>query len=173
MKQENYTIKSRLETETKSKDHHLDEIENTKENLHKEFEQERMMTQITNDKKLKELRKEITSLQSEIEKHTMMEGQYKEKIQQQDEILEKTRQYHKQLQLAEHLETDLEEQKQLTTELQTERDCLLMEITQLKNIQEQQAFDKKVVEEKFQEIEEELQEKNRQSQMWYNCLQVL
>ncbi|KXJ09909.1 protein Spindly [Exaiptasia diaphana] len=167
MKQENYSLKSKLETQARSKDHHLYEIEN----IQKEYEQTKMMDQLTNDKKLKELKKEITSLQSEIEKHLLIESQYKEKLEQQEQILENARQINKELQLAANLETDLEEQKQLTTELQTERDCLLMEVTQLKNMHEQLAFDKKAVEEKFQSIEEEMQERNRQSQLWYNCLQ--
>lgn len=103
----------------------------------------------------------------------MIEGQFKEKIEQQEEMLENARKYNKQLQFAANFETDLEEQRLLCSELQIERDALMMDITELKNIQEQLAFDKKALEERFVSIEEEMQEKNRQSQMWYNCLQVL
>ncbi|KAK3728992.1 hypothetical protein QZH41_019415 [Actinostola sp. cb2023] len=171
VKQDNYTIKSRLETEARARDHHVYEIENIKENLQKQFDQESMLKQIATDKKLKELRKEIDSLQSEINKHAMLEGQFKTKLEQQEEMLKNARHYNKELQFAVNFETDLEEQKMLCNDLQLERDSLLMEITQLKSIQEQIGFDKKVYEKKFEYIEEEIEEKNRQSQIWYNCLQ--
>lgn len=157
-----------MDAQSRAKDHHLYEIES----LQKEFEQAKIMDQHTNNKKIKEMKYEIASLQSEIEKHVLIEGQYKEKLEQQEEMLEHAHQLNKDLQQTENLETDLEEQRQMVAELQNERDYLAIKVTKLKNTLEQSDFDKKACEEKFKSYEEEMQEKSRQSQMWYNCLHV-
>ncbi|XP_031549338.1 protein Spindly-like isoform X2 [Actinia tenebrosa] len=171
IKQQNHTFRTRLETESRAKEHHIFEIENIKERLQKQFEEESKMTQITNERKVKELRKEIDSLQSDFNKHLMMESQLKEKIEQQDEMLENVRKYNKQLQFAANFETDLEEQRRICTDLQLERDSLVMAMSDLKNIQEQLKFDNRAILEKYESLEEEMQEKIRQAQTWYNCLQ--
>lgn len=147
-------------------------MENIKERLQKQFEEESKMTQMANERKVKELRKEIDSLQSDFNKHLMMESQLKEKIEQQDEMLENVRKYNKQLQFAANFETDLEEQRRICTDLQLERDSLVMAMSDLKNIQEQLKFDNRAILEKYGSLEEEMQEKIRQAQTWYNCLKV-
>jgi inner membrane protein involved in colicin E2 resistance len=102
----------------------------------------------------------------------MMEGQLKDKVEQQEEMLENVRKYNKQLQFAANFETDLEEQRRICADLQIERDSLLMAMSDSKNIQEQLKFDNKAMMDKYESLEGEMQEKSRQAQTWYNCLQV-
>ncbi|KAJ7357689.1 Protein Spindly [Desmophyllum pertusum] len=65
----------------------------------------------------------------------------------------------------------VEEYIHLASELKDERDALTMEIADHKDNQERIVFDRNVLKERVEYLEEELQEKARQGLTWFNCLQ--
>lgn len=127
---------------------------------------------MTTEKKICELRKEIESLQNDISKHTLVEIQLQEKIKKQDEMLQAARRSSEELQHKgrSRLES-IEEYIHLASELSEERDTLTMKLADLKDSQERILFDRNVLKERVEHLEEELQEKARQGQTWFNCLQ--
>ena len=172
LKQENHTLRSRIESGIREKENHTFELEALKDRLRKEFEDEAKATQMATEKKLKQLRSQIDSLQSEGSKHTLVENQLQEKIKQQEELLEKAHKYNEQLQSKVVLESEVEEQRKLCSQLKCERDALMIKLSDVNHSQERLSFDNKAVRKSLEVLEEEFQEKTRQSQAWFNCLQV-
>lgn len=172
LKQENYSLRSRLETEVRTNSNHAHELDDLKAKLQKEFEAKEKSQQMTTEKKICELRKEIESLQNDISKHTLVEIQLQEKIKKQDEMLQAARRSSEELQHKgrSRLES-IEEYIHLASELSEERDALTMKLADLKDSQERILFDRNVLKERVEHLEEELQEKARQGQTWFNCLQ--
>lgn len=172
LKQENYSLRSRLETEVRTNSNHAHELDDLKVKLQKEFEAKEKSQQMTTEKKICELRKEIESLQNDISKHTLVEIQLQEKIKKQDEMLQAARRSSEELQHKgrSRLES-IEEYIHLASELSEERDTLTMKLADLKDSQERILFDRNVLKERVEHLEEELQEKARQGQTWFNCLQ--
>lgn len=172
LKQENYSLRSRLETEVRTNSNHAHELDDLKVKLQKEFEAKEKSQQMTTEKKICELRKEIESLQNDISKHTLVEIQLQEKIKKQDEMLQAARRSSEELQNKgrSRLES-IEEYIHLASELSEERDALTMKLADLKDSQERILFDRNVLKERVEHLEEELQEKARQGQTWFNCLQ--
>lgn len=172
LKQENYSLRSRLETEVRTNSNHAHELDDLKAKLQKEFEAKEKSQQMTTEKKICELRKEIESLQNDISKHTLVEIQLQEKIKKQDEMLQAARRSSEELQHKgrSRLES-IEEYIHLASELSEERDTLTMKLADLKDSQERILFDRNVLKERVEHLEEELQEKARQGQTWFNCLQ--
>ncbi|RMX41523.1 hypothetical protein pdam_00013083 [Pocillopora damicornis] len=172
LKQENYSLRSRLETEVRTNSNHAHELDDLKVKLQKEFEAKEKSQQMTTEKKICELRKEIESLQNDISKHTLVEIQLQEKIKKQDEMLQAARRSSEELQHKgrSRLES-IEEYIHLASELSEERDALTMKLADLKDSQERILFDRNVLKERVEHLEEELQEKARQGQTWFNCLQ--
>lgn len=172
LKQENYSLRSRLETEVRTNSNHAHELDDLKVKLQKEFEAKEKSQQMTTEKKICELRKEIESLQNDISKHTLVEIQLQEKIKKQDEMLQAARRSSEELQHKgrSRLES-IEEYIHLASELSEERDTLTMKLADLKDSQERILFDRNVLKERVEHFEEELQEKARQGQTWFNCLQ--
>lgn len=144
-----------------------------KEKLRKEFEVNEKSQQISTEKKINDLRKEIESLQNDISKHSLIEIQLNEKIKKQDELLQKARQSNDELQHKGRSRLEnIEEYIHLAAELKDERDSLTLELADCKDNQERILFDRNLLKEKVVHLEEELQEKARQGQTWFNCLQV-
>ncbi|PFX34226.1 protein Spindly-like [Stylophora pistillata] len=172
LKQENYSLRSKLETEVRTNSNHGHELDDLKIKLQKEFEAKEKSQQITTEKKIGELRKEIESLQNDINKHTLVEIQLQEKIKKQDEMLQAARRSSEELQHngRSRLES-IEEYIHLASELTEVRDALTMKLADLKDSQERILFDRNVLKERVEHLEEELQEKARQGQTWFNCLQ--
>lgn len=172
LKQENYSLRSRLETEVRTNSNHAHELDDLKAKLQKEFEAKEKSQQMTTEKKICELRKEIESLQNDISKHTLVEIQLQEKIKKQDEMLQAARRSSEELQHKgrSRLES-IEEYIHLASELSEERDTLTMKLADLKDSQERILFDRNVLKERVEHLEGELQEKARQGQTWFNCLQ--
>jgi len=172
LKQDNHTLRSRLEIEVRANSNHVHELEDLKEKLRKEFEANEKSQQISTEKKVNDLRKEIESLQNDISKHSLIEIQLNEKIKKQDELLQKARQNNEKLQHKgrSRLES-VEEYIHLAAELKDERDSLTLELADCKDNQERILFDRNLLKEKVEHLEEELQEKARQGQTWFNCLQ--
>lgn len=172
LKQENYSLRSRLETEVRTNSNHAHELDDLKVKLQKEFEAKEKSQQMTTEKKICELRKEIESLQNDISKHTLVEIQLQEKIKKQDEMLQAARRSSEELQHKgrSRLES-IEEYIHLASELSEERDTLTMKLADLKDSQERILFDRNVLKERVEHLVEELQEKARQGQTWFNCLQ--
>lgn len=166
-------MRSRLETEVRTNSNHAHELDDLKVKLQKEFEAKEKSQQMTTEKKICELRKEIESLQNDISKHTLVEIQLQEKIKKQDEMLQAARRSSEELQHKgrSRLES-IEEYIHLASELSEERDNLTMKLADLKDSQERILFDRNVLKERVEHLEEELQEKARQGQTWFNCLQV-
>ena len=127
---------------------------------------------MTSEKKIKQLRQEIESLQTDSSKHALIESQLQEKIQKQDEMLEKAHKYNEQLQSKEHLESEVEEQRSLCSKLKCEKDSLTLKLSDLTYSQERLVFDNKALAQKLEMLQEEYQERTRQSQAWCDCLQV-
>lgn len=173
LKQENYSLRSRLETEVRTRSNHAHELEDLKEKLTKEFQAKETSQQLNTEKKISDLRKEIESLQNDISKHSLMEIQLQEKIKKQDEMLQTARRSNEELQNKgrSRLES-IEEYIHVATELKEERDALTLELADLKDNQERILFDRNLLKEKVEYLEEELQEKGRQGQTWFNCLQA-
>lgn len=167
-------MRSRLETEVRTNSNHAHELDDLKVKLRKEFEAKEKSQQLMTEKKIGDLRKEIESLQNDISKHTLVENQLQEKIKKQDEMLQTARRGNEELQNKgrSRLES-IEEYIHLASELKEERDVLSMELTDLKDNQERILFDRNVLNERVEHLEEELQEKARQGQTWFNCLQVI
>ncbi|XP_029208767.2 protein Spindly-B-like [Acropora millepora] len=172
LKQDNYSLRCRLETEVRTNSSHAHELEDLKEKLRKEFEGKEKSQQLTTEKKINDLRKEIESFQNDTSKHTMVESQLQEKIKKQEEMLRKAHQHNEELQKKgkSRLES-VEEYINLASELQEERDVLLMKVADYENNQERIAFDRNVLKERVDQLEEELQEKTRQGHNWFGCLQ--
>ncbi|XP_032238998.1 protein Spindly [Nematostella vectensis] len=171
LKQENYSLRSRREADIRTKDFQLQEMENAKRQLQKKFDGEKKVLQLDSEKTIKELHKDIKSLNTELEKYIMVESQLKEKVEQQEGMLERTREYTKKLQLAEVLENEVDEQRRACTKLQMDRDELIMEVNDMKNVIERQEHQNKTLAQQLESLQEELQEKSRQAQTWYNHLQ--
>ncbi|XP_015771738.1 PREDICTED: protein Spindly-B-like [Acropora digitifera] len=172
LKQDNYSLRCRLETEVRTNSSHAHELEDLKEKLRKEFEGKEKSQQLTTEKKINDLRKEIESFQNDASKHTMVESQLQEKIKKQEEMLRKAHQHNEELQKKgkSRLES-VEEYINLASELQEERDVLLMKVADYENNQERIAFDRNVLKERVDQLEEELQEKTQQGHNWFGCLQ--
>ncbi|XP_074619161.1 protein Spindly-B-like [Acropora palmata] len=173
LKQDNHSLRCRLETEVRTNSSHAHELEDLKEKLRKEFEGKEKSQQLTTEKKINDLRKEIESFQNDASKHTMVESQLQEKIKKQEEMLRKAHQHNEELQKKgkSRLES-VEEYINLASELQEERDVLLMKVADYENNQERIAFDRNVLKERVDQLEEELQEKTRQGHNWFGCLQA-
>lgn len=165
-------MRSKLETEVRTNSNHGHELDDLKIKLQKEFEAKEKSQQITTEKKIGELRKEIESLQNDINKHTLVEIQLQEKIKKQDEMLQAARRSSEELQHngRSRLES-IEEYIHLASELTEVKDALTMKLADLKDSQERILFDRNVLKERVEHLEEELQEKARQGQTWFNCLQ--
>lgn len=172
LKQDNHTLRTRLDTEVRTNSNHTHELEDLKEKLRKEFEGKEKSQQLTTEKKINDLRKEIESLQNDASKHAMVENQLQEKIKKQEEMLRKAHQSNEELQKKgmSRLE-NVEEYINLASELKEERDVLMMKIADYEDNQERIAFDRNTLKERFEHLEEELQEKTRQAHTWFNCLQ--
>lgn len=166
-------MRSRLEIEVRANSNHAHELEDLKEKLRKEFEANEKSQQISTEKKINDLRKEIESLQNDVSKHSLIENQLQEKVKKQDEILQKARQSNEELQYKgrSRLES-IEEYVHLASELKDERDALTLELADCKDNQERILFDRNLLKEKVEYLEEELQEKVRQGQTWFHCLQA-
>ena len=166
-------MRSRLEIEARTNSNHVHELEDLKEKLRKEFEANEKSQQICTEKKINDLRKEIESLQNDISKHSLIEIQLNEKIKKKDELLQEARKNNEELQLKgrSRLES-VEEYIHLAAELKEERDSLTLELADWKDNQERILFDRNLLKEKVEHLEEELQEKARQGQTWFNCLQA-
>ena len=144
-----------------------------KENLRKEFETKEESQQLTTEKKINDLRKEIESLQNDVSKHTLIENQLQEKIKKQEEMLRKAHQSNEELQHKGRSRLDsIEEYVNLASELKEERDILIMKVADYEDNQERILFDRNALKERVGYLEEELQEKTRQAQTWLNCLQA-
>ncbi|KAK2568047.1 Protein Spindly-B [Acropora cervicornis] len=173
LKQDNHSLRCRLETEVRTNSSHAHELEDLKEKLRKEFEGKEKSQQLTTEKKINDLRKEIESFQNDASKHTMVESQLQEKIKKQEEMLRKAHQHNEELQKKgkSRLES-VEEYINLASELQEERDVLLMKVADYENNQERIAFDRNVLKERVDQLEEELQEKTRQGHNWFARLEA-
>ncbi|KAM7435421.1 Protein Spindly [Porites harrisoni] len=172
LKQDNHTLRSKLETEIRANSNHVHELDDLKEKLRKEFDEKEKSQQLLTEKKINDLRKEIESLQNDVSKHTLVENQLQEKIKKQEEMLRKAYQSNEELQHKgrSRLES-IEEYVNLTAELQGEREVLMMKLADYEDNQQRMLFDRNVLEEKVGYLEEELQEKTRQAHTWLNCLQ--
>lgn len=172
LKQDNHILRSRLEIEARANSNHVHELEDLKEKLRKEFEANEKSQQICTEKKISDLRKEIESLQNDVSKHSLIEIQLNEKIKKQDELLQEARKSNEELQHKGRTRLEsVEEYIQLAAELKDERDSLTLELADCKDNQERILFDRNLLKEKVEHLEEELQEKSRQGQTWFNCLQ--
>lgn len=171
LKQENHVLKSRIETEVIASRNNAFELENMKERLQKEFKEKETAQQNASEKKIKELRKEIESLQNELGKHILVEGQLQEKIQKQEEVIENIRKYSEELQSKSVLETEVEEQRRVSAHLQMELDSVSMSFSDLRGLKRRLEFDNEALKQQIECINEELKEKSRQSETWHNCLQ--
>jgi len=172
LKQDNHSLRSRLDTEIRTNSNHAHELEDLKENLRKEFETKEESQQLTTEKKINDLRKEIESLQNDVSKHTLIENQLQEKIKKQEEMLRKAHQSNEELQHKGRSRLDsIEEYVNLASELKEERDILIMKVADYEDNQERILFDRNALKERVGYLEEELQEKTRQAQTWLNCLQ--
>lgn len=173
LKQDNHTLRSKLETEIRANSNHVHELDDLKEKLRKEFDEKEKSQQLLTEKKINDLRKEIESLQNDVSKHTLVENQLQEKIKKQEEMLRKAYQSNEELQHKgrSRLES-IEEYINLTAELQGEREVLMMKLADYEDNQQRMLFDRNVLEEKVGYLEEELQEKTRQAHTWLNCLQA-
>ena len=173
LKQDNHTLRSRLETEIRTNSNHDHELEDLKEKLRKEFEAKETSQQLTTEKKINDLRKEIESLQNDVSKHALVENQLQEKIKKQDEMLRKAHQSNEELQHKGRTRLEsIEEYINLASELKEERDVLTMKLADCEDNQERIVFDRNVLKERVGYLEEELQEKTRQAHTWFNCLQA-
>ena len=173
LKQDNHTLRSRLETEIRTNSNHDHELEDLKEKLRKEFEAKETSQQLTTEKKINDLRKEIESLQNDVSKHALVENQLQEKIKKQDEMLRKAHQSNEELQHKGRTRLEsIEEYINLASELKEERDVLTMKLADCEDNQERIVFDRNVLKERVGYLEEELQEKTRQARTWFNCLQA-
>ena len=165
-------MRSRLETEIRTNSNHAHELEDLKEKLRKEFEAKETSQQLTNEKKINDLRKEIESLQNDVSKHALVENQLHEKIKKQDEMLRKAHQSNEELQHKGRTGLESIEYINMASELKEERDVLMMKLADCEDNQERIVFDRNVLKERVGYLEEELQEKTRQAHTWFNCLQV-
>lgn len=166
-------MRSRLDTEVRTNSNHAHELEDLKEKLGKEFQAKEKSQQLNTEKKITDLRKEIESLQNDVSKHSLIEIQLQEKIKKQDEMLQTARRSNEELQHKgrSRLES-IEEYIHLAKELEEERDALTLELADHKDSQERILFDRNLLKEKVEYLEEELQEKARQGQTWFSCLQA-
>ena len=166
-------MRSRLETEIRTNSNHVHELDDLKEKLRKEFEGKEKSQQLITEKKINDLRKEIESLQNDVSKHTLVENQLQEKIKKHEEMLRKAHQSNEELQNKgrSRLES-VEEYINLASELKEEREILMMKLADYEDNQERMLFDKNVLKERVEYLEEELQEKTRQAHTWFNCLQA-
>lgn len=166
-------MRSRLETEIRTNSNHGHELEDLKEKLRKEFEVKEKSQQLATEKKISDLRKEIESLQNDVSKHTLVENQLQERIKKQEEMLRKAHQSYEELQNKGRTRLEsIEEYINLASELKEERDVLMMKLTDYEDNQERTVFDRNVLKEKVEYLEQELQEKTRQAHTWFNCLQA-
>lgn len=166
-------MRCRLETETRTNSNRAHELEDLKEKLRKEFEGKEKSQQLTTEKKISDLRKEIESFQNDASKHALVENQLQEKIKKQEEMLRKAHQHNEELQKKgrSRLES-VEEYINLASELKEERDVLLMKVADYEDNQERIVFDRNVLKERVDHLEEELQEKTQQAHNWFSCLQA-
>ena len=171
LKQENHVLKIRIETEAVASRNQVLEQEHLKERLQKEFKEKEQAFQNTSEKKVKDLRKEIESLQNDLNKHTLVERQQQEKLQKQEELIENIRKYSEQLQSKAVLETEVEEERRISAHLQFELDSAVMNCSDLKDLKQRLEFDNEALKQEIERVNEELKEKSRQSETWYSCLQ--
>ena len=162
-----------METEIRTNSNHVHELDDLKEKLRKEFEGKEKSQQLITEKKINDLRKEIESLQNDVSKHTLVENQLQEKIKKHEEMLRKVHQSNEELQNKgrSRLES-VEEYINLASELKEEREILMMKLADYEDNQERMLFDKNVLKDRVEYLEEELQEKTRQAHTWFNCLQA-
>ena len=162
-----------METEIRTNSNHVNELDDLKEKLRKEFEAKEKSQQLITEKKVNDLRKEIESLQNDVSKHILVENQLHEKIKKHEEMLRKAHQSNEELQNKgrSRLES-VEEYINLASELKEEREILMIKLADYEDNQERMLFDTNVLKERVGNLEEELQEKTRQGHTWFNCLQA-
>lgn len=171
LRQENYNLKIKFESNVLARSNFINEMENMKEKLEEKAKQELSRVNANHDKKIDELQLEIECLHTELEKSTLVTEQLQEKVSKQDEMLVEAHKYSKQLQGMGVLETQLEELKEECTLMRFKNDELKIIVADVNDEKQQLLFDQQNLMEKIEFLKENLEGKTTQGMAWYDALQ--
>lgn len=148
------------------------EIELTKEKVEQNVKQELARQENINNRKMSELRAEIESLHSELEKDALVNEQLTTKIAKQEELLAEAHRYSKKLKELSSLESQLEGIKEECSMTKFENDELKIVLDDINAEKEQVIFDRQCLKENVANLKKDLEETCSQGKIWFDSLQV-
>ncbi len=172
MRQENYSLRIKIDQDKLAQKNFTNEMEITKEKLELNMKQELARQGNNHEKKVDELQAEIDSLHSELEKSALLNEHLHAKISKQKEMLAEAHKYSKQIQGMGALESQLEDLKEECTLMRLEKEELKIIVNDVNAEKEQLLFDKENLEQKIEMLKENLEETSSQGKVWFDSLQV-
>ncbi|CAB4002461.1 Spindly-like, partial [Paramuricea clavata] len=171
LRQENYSLRMKIDQEKLAKKNFANEMETTKEKLQQNMKQELARQENVHEKKVEELRAETESLHSALEKNSLVNEQLHTKILKQEEMLAEAHRYSKQIQGMGALETQLEDMKEECTLMRLKKEELKIAVDDVNAEKEQLVFDKQNLVQKIEMLKENLEETSSQGKIWFDTLQ--
>ena len=147
-------------------------METAKEKLAQSLKQELARQENIHDKKVEERQAVIESLQSELEKNSLVNEQLHAKISKQEEMLADAHKYSKQIQGMGALESQLEDMKEECTSMRLKKEEMKIMLNDANAEKEQLLFDKQNLVQKVDMLKENLEETSGQGKIWFDALQV-
>jgi chromosome segregation ATPase len=172
LRQENYSLRIKIDQDKLAQKNFTNEMEITKEKLELNMKQELARQGNNHEKKVDELQAEIDSLHSELEKSALLNEHLHAKISKQKEMLAEAHKYSKQIQGMGALESQLEDLKEECTLMRLEKEELKIIVNDVNAEKEQLLFDKENLEQKIEMLKENLEETSSQGKVWFDSLQV-
>ena len=148
------------------------EMETAKEKLEQSMKQELARQENVHEKKVDELQAEIDSLQSGLEKNSLVNEQLHAKISKQEEMLADAHKYSKQIQGMGALESQLEDMKEECTLMRLKKEEMKILLNDAHAEKEQLLFDKQNLVHKIDILKENLEGTSSQGMIWFDALQV-
>ena len=147
-------------------------METAKEKLVQSLKQELARQENIHDKKVEERQAVIESLQSELEKNSLVNEQLRAKILKQEKMLADAHKYSKQIQGMGALESQLEDMKEECTSMRLKKEEMKIMLNDANAEKEQLLFDKQNLVQKVDMLKENLEETSGQGKIWFDALQV-
>ena len=147
-------------------------METAKEKLVQSLKQELARQENIHDKKVEEHQAVIESLQSELEKNSLVNEQLCAKILKQEKMLADAHKYSKQIQGMGALESQLEDMKEECTSMRLKKEEMKIMLNDANAEKEQLLFDKQNLVQKVDMLKENLEETSGQGKIWFDALQV-
>ena len=162
----------RFDQEQLSQKNFANEMEIMKDKLERNFKEEFARQENIHEAKVQELQAEIDSLNSELGKNSLLNGQLRAKIAKQEEMLTDAHKYLKQIQGIGILESQVEDLKEKCSLMRLKKEEMKITLSDVHSENERLLFDKQNLLEKNHLLIEELDKTMNKGKIWFDALQV-